>query len=754
MDNWASIRRKIKEYFQGQEDVERLILSEGSDFTTSLDKAMALIFLNHADKERIYKLLRSSAEWNEIINSYVCLQEVYSTYPEVTPFLDKTAMVKFFNLEESKSLTLEEIKLLLTNVPKNALNSLRDYLGYPEMVVALYLNGETFFLKYALEVAVEPEFQHLVYSEIFERFKSQIPPLSVILEEEFMEKFFYELREGIERPEEYRKHNLQKYENKIKDIFKQNILDQKPNVKALYLIISENFGVAKSEKIVREILLESLGKDDQESFGFVYESFFLTKQEELFLMILPQMAKNCLLNFLKQPIDFNILNSLLKYCEAIGSVEVFLWALEVIENSSYKSEISLEKPMIQKICLKAQNSSNTFYLQIWQKLHQKLLINDFKVGNHSFAYWYPEYYSDILEMEQYKLFYTLEDYVKKYKKDRNVVRNVVKNLEVKFSKISKTLKQDILNKSIRQESLQPQDLAVLSSYEEKLSGCLKSIRNMLEYINSPKFSIEELFKTGIHADSIPNLKNFYLGELKVGGLENFLGHSKDLKEIFKSLGFLVNPQVKKEVDHFLTIKSGQEMELQLAETKNLRRVVTQSNSHMVEIQNQKRRLDDNLGLARKDLQNIQLKTTAAIYFIQGISSSAKNKLLTDSRIAEPYNEVRGLVFDFKNLSSVTQEFFEDLCKILNQKKQQQIDMDLYKTHINGIAHSLLMVEEDQETELSYKNQYSQTIQKNLKQMKITLDKYNLGAAKDLFLKELLSRIQYLINVRERSEEYA
>ena len=84
----------------------------------------------------------------------------------------------------------------------------------------------------------------------------------------------------------------------------------------------------------------------------------------------------------------------------------------------------------------------------------------------------------------------------------------------------------------------------------------------------------------------------------------------------------MNPEIKKEVDHYVAIKDNNLIKLSLVETKNFQKILTRANPRILKIQSQKSYFDENLVKVKSLNKEINFETTTSLYLTRGLTEKA------------------------------------------------------------------------------------------------------------------------------------
>lgn len=689
--NIQDIGRKIKLYYK--EDQRALILSPGSEFRSDIEKAVALAFLNFSEyKVSIVRLLKNEQlVWNEVKDLAEAIPEICSAFPN--PIYEY-----FLNILQNQEPVEQEFLL------NDFLNIYYQLNEIEQSKVKKYLNNE-------YQLVLQSHMGNLV--DLQEEILTHPNPLT-----RYEEIKSYASKIGTQ---------IVSFENLTKDctisasmiknedliIDKEQVLIEKENILKVFKnslfkqqnkskIYAEQLGTFFNEinLITNDFIENIIFNDEADKFNWVLSQKFnqLDYQEEL----LRQQSWNCLNVYIKS--NPQVLNSLVQnffiQAETLGLED---WFINGMEKLSFENlQVLTNLPIIQKIALKSSNySQNKFYARIWDWLQEKLALNHFSSGKHSFAMHYPNFYKDICELERFNLFYSLTDF-QNYLKEVNIGKNspkeylhtIVEIILQRVSKINQVVSGDIKNKfnSLSQKILIPADLAVISAYLEKMKETESCLQKLDILLKKDSTVLEQLFQTGTNVASFPNLKGFHLGELKVGGLENYQGHGKQIKEILAPFGILVSPEIRKEVDHYISIKDEKSIRLDLVESKNYKKVLTNQNPRMWEIKHQKNRLDLAINQVRSESPDVKLDVLSKIILNRGLTLRSQSTLQKDDQRSTGYSEALGVLFNFDELAVVVNEETEKLCQTINSKKT--FDPELFRDKIVAIANVIAMIEED------------------------------------------------------------
>ncbi len=423
------------------------------------------------------------------------------------------------------------------------------------------------------------------------------------------------------------------------------------------------------------------------------------------------------------------------------------------------------KEYVQKLCLKLNNSlHNPFYLQIWDYICQEYVLEHMPRGNFSFSHHYPSLYEVVANLDNEKVFYTekdLVDYLKSQKlenKELSFIKDLLKDMSHKLKIVSTTLEED-LKKGVNRYSqwkYQDQEVVVLLAFKEKVDQTRTSVEKLLEKTNKNNFSIKELFYTQEGQHSLSNLKGFFLGELKVGGLENYQGHGKQLRQILEPLGFVLSLEIKKEIDHYIKLQEDNKIKLLLVESKNFKKVLTRRNPRLYDILNQKKRLNLSVDKAFDEISAqdplMSLEVFSSLYLSRGLSKKSKALLLRE----QGYDAVEGMELDISSAEALVFERLQTLLERIKKRieKNLSLEPELFEEHYHDISNLILMIEEDKEDALSDGKDYSdtmKTIVKSLAKHAATDLKDKYGQTKEIFA-SLVKVLYYKVQKQQKEEE--
>lgn len=721
--DWQVIKQKIYSFYKdlALNKAEELILSSASEFSSDFEKALALLFLD-SKHEKVKELLIESPEFIKLQQNFLELKELTEEV-SILQYTDKSvltsAFLSFIKDHQSPQVypwTFKDYEKLYWQMgdkeSKNFEIFLQNDLNY---LVFLYLLGLP--EKLSEEIKTHPKVEKLLeeISLSFNFFKEKEPSklvweqetvIAKLLAGEVLDQVSLNKEQFLEVTRSYQKHFL---------YYPQVALN---NYKVLITSIPQEF----LNNFIKELLPQII-ENDNETVLNNYASISTISPAELISDLIEAEAFKCLALIISQKqgyLEFFIKKTLQR-AETFNLAELFI---SYVQKVSSLSKISLKDSVeVKKICLKASNNlKNSFYLKLWDWIQYELALSHFNVGSNSFAKHYPDFYQEIASMEKFNLFYSLEDFknyakqVKiKEKQEKDFLKNVVEIIFIKINSIEKTLRKD-LEAGINSSSFIPlndKERVVLGAFLDKLAQTKENLKVLLNQFSD--LSLEDLFTGRMNKPSIANLKGFYLGELKIAGLENFTGHSQQIKQIFDSLGFLVSPDIRKEIDHFVAVKEEGRCHLTLVESKNYQKILTKYDSRMMDIKNQKAKLDEVLSIAENDFkkQQMELSVNTEIYLNRGFTQKAQERLVGQKE--EPvYDQAQGVVFNFENLQSVVIEEFDKLCQILKAKEAQgltltQINWDLYSDKFYNLSKALAMVEEDKEEVMTSMQASSQTV---------------------------------------------
>lgn len=689
--NISEIGRKVKLYYK--EDQKALILSAGSEFRSDFEKAVALAFLNFSEfKPTITRLLKNeSLVWHEV-------QELVESIPEMSSALPNPIYNYFIQILSHQEPQVQEFALgeflnIFYQLNDQEQNKIKRYLNLEYQLILQSHLGNYQDLQ-------EEVLTHPTPKERYEEIKAYAQNLgsTLIAYEKLIADNSISAQMINLSDLSFEVEQVKEEKENILRVFK-NLLNRQQNkvndyLKSLAPVLPE------TETLVSQFIEEVIFNDEGEKFKWVLTNKLSSAnfEEEL----LRQQSWNCLNVLLAlNPEKLNsVVEKFFAQAEVMGLEDWFISGMEKLQVQSLNSLTTL--PIIQKIALKSSNySQNKFYARIWDWLQEKLALNHFATGKHSFAQHYSNFYKDICELERFNLFYSLKDF-QQYIQEVNIGKNtpiqylhtVVEIILQRVKVINSVLSEDIKNKfnSLTQKILIPADLAVLSAYLEKMKTTQECLVKLDQLLKKDNVVLEQLFKTDTNAASFPNLKGFHLGELKVGGLENYQGHGKQIKEILAPFGILVSPEIKKEVDHFISVKSEHAIRLDLVESKNYKKVLTNQNPRMWEIKNQKNRLDKAIDQVKAESPSVKLEVLSKIILNRGLTTRSQSTLQKDDNRATAYSEAMGVIFNFDELAYVVNEETEKLCQLINKKKT--FDKDLFADKIVAIANVIAMIEED------------------------------------------------------------
>ena len=689
--NIQDIGRKIKLYYK--EDQRALILSPGSEFRSDLEKAVALAFLNYSEyKVSIVRLLKNEQlVWNEVKDLAEAIPEICSAFPN--PIYEYFLNILNHQDPKEQEFALNDFLNIYYQLNDTEQLRVKNYLNIEYQLVLQTQMGN-------IQDLQEEILTHPNPLERYEEIKAYANKIGTkIISYENLTKDCTVAGLMIKNEDlviDKDKILLEK-ENILK-VFKNCLFKQQTKSKTYFDQLHVYF--LEVETITNDFIESVIFNDEADKFAWVLSQKFnnVDYQEEL----LRQQSWNCLNSYIKaHPEKLNsLVQNFFTQAEAMGLEDWFISGMEKLSFENLQTLTNL--PIIQKIALKSSNyTQNKFYARIWDWLQEKLALNHFSAGKHSFAMHYPNFYKDICELERFNLFYSLNDF-QNYLKEVNIGKNspkeylhtIVEIILQRVAKINLVVAADIKNKfnSLSQKILIPADLAVISAYLEKMKeteACLHKLDSLLKRDSTV---LEHLFQTGTNVASFPNLKGFHLGELKVGGLENYQGHGKQIKEILAPFGILVSPEIRKEVDHYISIKDEKSIRLDLVESKNYKKVLTNQNPRMWEIKHQKNRLDLAIDQVRSESPDIRLDVLSKIILNRGLTLRSQSTLQRDDQRSAGYTEALGVLFNFDELAVVVNEETERLCQTINTKKT--FNADLFRDKIVAIANVIAMIEED------------------------------------------------------------
>lgn len=682
------IGRKIKLYYQLKDN--DLILAKGSEFKTNTEKALALAFLNFSEHQSTIKRLLKKE-----IFSWMEIQEIEQLIPqlmEILPQVAEVSVVKILRGEEVKvcQVPVSDLLKVFHQLNFNEKKLFMKGLSWEENLLFNYLLGQKQGLQEELITHPNVNSRYLELANLAQQWGVPLVELGILLEDSPITQSMLNLDDLEIRPEQIKVEQ----ESLIK-VFHQLLWKNEAKVIEYYTQLKDYLPLSE---VVQDVLSVVIEQDLGDKFVFLTK--VETNKVDLIDELLTNQSWNCLEFYLQDEAKLNlVVEKFFKQAESLGLEELFIQGMEKIAQKHLVKFPQL--PIIQKIALQSSNfSHNKFHNAVWDWLQEKLALNYFSTGQNSFAKHYPGFYQDLCELERFNLFYSLKDFQKYIneiglpeKMAKNYLQGIVEIIQNRVVKINLVLSQDLQNKfnGYSQQVFSHNDLAVLSAYLEKLQStefCLKKINSLLQKDSS---FLEQFFKTDQNLATIPNLKGFHLGELKIGGLENYQGHGKQIREILNPLGLMLSPDIRKEVDHYLYIKDSHRVLLNLVESKNYRKILTNQNSRMWEIKNQKRRLDEVVDEITNQKQ-VTVEVNSKIVLNRGLTYKSQNTLQTDDIRARGYNEAQGVLFNFAELEFVVKEETEKLCQLINKKKQFQ--EDLFVDKLTGIAHLVAMLEED------------------------------------------------------------
>lgn len=688
--NYQEIGRKVKLYYNP--DQSHLITAPGSEFKSNAEKAIALAFLQFdTQKSTVKKLLKKEHfTWMETKELVDLIPEIVECLPDEA---QKYVLKLLSNQTSVEEVSLKELMGLFHQLSSGEQNLLKSKLTADYALIFDTYLGNITDLQEEILTHPQPQDRYQQLSDYAKKIEATIPSWS-------------EISKDLKIAEQMLKGEDLKFNPEDVALEKEIILKLFKNL--LYRLDSKSFDYLTQLKsflpdlrlVVEELTKEIIDQDDSSKFDFLLSYKFIDK--DLTSELLSAQAWKCL-NLLIEK-DSNKLNAVIamffEQAEQLGLEEWFIKGMEFFAHKSINDLAKL--PIIQKIALKSSNyPQNKFYARIWDWLQEKLAFNHFSTGVHSFAFHYPKFYQDICELERFNLFYSLRDF-RNYIEEVNLTKqspkqylhNIVEIIHNRVVKINNLLRQDLGKKfnHVSQKVLTSADCAVLMAYLEKLEETEKCLIKLNTLIQKDSTVMEQLFKTDMNEASFPNLKGFFLGELKVGGLENYQGHGKQIKEILSPLGLIISPEIRKEVDHYISIKNDNNITLDLVESKNFKKILTNQNPRMYEIKNQKNRLDGVIDQIKEQTPTVNLHVNSKIVLNRGLTARSQQTLETSDKRATQYSEAQGVIFNFDELSYVISEETEKLCQLINKKKQ--FDKELFSDKISAIAHLIAMIEED------------------------------------------------------------
>lgn len=759
--NFQEIGRKIKLYYKPEQST--LILGVGSEFNTTLEQAVALAFLDFNRNQRVIKQFLNE---NKGVITWQMAQELGELIPEIIPVLPQLSHRWFLEL-----LSGQETTTTLEKIPLHEIVSLYAQITSTEQNVILNKLNPDYKLLFSVELGNVEELREEVlthpnpegrYQELLNLSKSwggSIPPLTALTNQFPLVTKMLNDEDLAVLPEQV----LLEKEMLIK-VFTQKLYQMNNKSFAYFTALSPYLEV---KSIVDQMLEQVVDQDLGSQFEWLGDHNFLTT--DLTEVLIKNNAFNCLEYYLKTKEQLDkVVGVFFSFAEEQGMEQLFIQGMEKISNKHLAELSSLKN--IQKIAVKSSSAtSDNFYTHIWDWLQGKLALNHFKTGKHSFAHHYPHFYQDLSEMEQFHLFYSVKDFkdyfnqlpVKPKGREQEFLLGVTQIIFNRVHKINQTLTQDLAAKMNHQtqQVFNNNDLAVLSAYLEKLTVTEQCTVDVIKKLNKTNFydqDLKQLFDSDEKHGSLHQLKNLHLGELKIGGLENFQGHGKEIVEILKPLGLLLSPELKKEIDHYVYVKSPDKVQINLVEDKNYKRILTNQSSQMWQVKNQKHKLDKAIAQVENQGKiNFEVKSTVMLN--RGLTNKAQKTLVTDDFRAKAYTEAQGVLFDFSELEFLINETTDRFCAAMNNPENSKnfnkfLESEAFKSLTDGIIRIITTLEEDGDEPLSapknkqYNAKSAQLMETSLRIIKSKLK--NSAEYGPAISKAFVGRYHHLTNQRE------
>lgn len=707
--NFQEIGRKVKLYYSP--DQKDLIDGQGSEFNSTLEKAVALAFLDIKNNQGSIKKLLSE---NKGSLTWLMVKELGDLIPEIVSLLPLASHRWLLQLltggeqyQELEKISLSEIIGLYSQLSSAEQSLVVNKLAPDHKVVFSVELGDITSLQEEVLTDPNPEGRYQELLSLSKTWGGKLPPLSSLMSQFPLSNQMINNEDLTINPEQVA---LEK--EIIIKVFVQKLYQM--NAKS-FTYFESLYSYLPLDKIVKQMISEVVDQDLGDKFQWLGESNFLT--QDFTEILIKNNAYNCLEYYLKDDKQLDkVVGIFFAFAEEQGLEVLFIEGMEKISQKHLSRLAQLKN--IQKIAVKSSSSTlDNFYAHIWDWLQGKLALSHFKSGKHSFAYHYPHFYRDLSELEQFHLFYSVQDFRNYFNqlkdmpkgREQEFLTGVAQIIYNRVYKINKTLKQDLDSKMNHQSQqiLTQNDMAVLSAYLEKLTVTEQCVQEIIGRLSKGRFydqDLNQLFDSDNKHGSFHQLKNLHLGELKIGGLENFQGHGKEIVDILKPLGLLLSPDIRKEVDHYVYVKSPDKVQINLVEDKNYKRILTNQGYHMWEVKNQKRKLDKVMEqVQNNDKINFEIKSSVMLN--RGLTIKAQKTLVTDDFRAKAYSEAQGVLFNFSELDFLINETTQQLCLAMNKPENQKhfqsfLDSDAFKALADGIVRIIATLEEDGDEEIS------------------------------------------------------
>lgn len=716
--NFQEIGRKVKLYYRPEQ--KDLIEGHGSEFNSSLEKAVALAFLDLKGNQSTVKKLLAENKGNL---TWLMVKELGDLIPEIIPVLPLASHKWLMQIlsggeqyQEVEKISLVEIIGLYSQLSSAEQSVVVNKLTPDHKLVFSVELGDINSLQEEVITHPDPEGRYQELLSLSKTWGGKLPPLSSLMNQFPLANQMINDEDLKVVPEQVA---LEK-EVLIK-VFIQKLYQMNAKAFNYYEAINPYLSL---DKIVKQMISDVVDQDLGDKFKWLGDNKFLN--QDFTEVLIKNNAFNCLEYYLQDDKQLDkVVGIFFAFAEEQGMEVLFIEGMEKISQKHLSRLANLKN--IQKIAVKSSSSTlDNFYAHIWDWLQGKLALSHFKSGKHSFAYHYPHFYRDLSELEQFHLFYSVQDFRNYF----NQLKEMPKGREQEFllgvaqiifnrvRKINQTLKQDLDSKMNHQSQqvLTQNDMAVLSAYLEKLMVTEQCVQEIINRLSKSRFydqDLNQLFDGDNKHGSFHQLKNLHLGELKIGGLENFQGHGKEIVDILKPLGLLLSPDIRKEVDHYVYVKSPDKVQINLVEDKNYKRILTNQGYHMWEVKNQKRKLDKVMDqVQNNDKINFEIKSSVMLN--RGLTIKAQKTLTTDDFRAKAYSEAQGVLFNFSELDFLINETTQQLCLAMNRSEnlsnfQKFLESDAFKALADSIVRIIATLEEDGDEEISSvkTQQYSQ-----------------------------------------------
>lgn len=699
----AGIKQTVSLYYQDPQALTR-IWGKSSDFASEPEQNLASYLVS---QDRSYlKKFANSKDFKDVQLNFKELKESLDLIPELEDYLNLSLIVPNYlkAVQDQSLMTIFPFKdfvfLFLQISPLEVKGRVDELTG----LCLSYLLGDK--KTYEEELATSPEPEEFL-KKVQSRFKEmEADTLS-----------FEDLTEQLLSGQDLKIAPEQFFSEHYQALVKSFILFPESASKNLAFFTKHKASLETLKSLWTPMALKILVTDLRDRFVLVKELESVSDFDSSFLETILLQNSTATVFLLQEKIysQDQILESLLKLVVKFRQLSFFEEAWSVL-----KGHLVLDSASFHKMSAFLNNTRDPRLSQVWDIICREFVLDHMPRGGSSFSFHYPRFYEDVVGLDNDQLFYTEQDfvaYVKDHKQvdqEREILRDLAESLYHKIKIINGVLQKDLVSgkNSLTQAVFSDLDRTVLGAFGEKLTSAEKVLLKLVEKTSNPNFSVASLFYTQENQASFPNLKGFYLGELKVGGLENYEGHGVQLRSILEPLGFVLSAEIRKEIDHFVKIKENHRISLILVESKNFKKVLTRRSPRLFEVMNQKERLNESISMAHSQMisqdQELKLDITANLCLSRGLSKNTKKMLSSE----EMYQNVQGIEVDFSQAESLVDESFQSLVAKIKRRMNENkaLAAEFFEEDLHDLSNLIMMVEEDVEDQISRGKDFSQNIQ--------------------------------------------